>query len=215
MKAIFLVLFSLTAFVSSGQSSAKWLKSGSLKLEYRPSPLFYLFNESATNKAGSPGWLLLSVKYEAMNRKRGNKALWLDDITMESEVILQGIYKSKSVTVLLKGKTVFWSIPMDGKKHKAIGCIPPQVIARFARKGNKIELSKIIARVTFYTPGRKILMRLHSSSSNKVKSYFSRMSGSVSSGILTVEDIIMPRNKTPWGVFNYELYDIIKPDSPK
>lgn len=215
MKAIFLVLFSLIAFVSSGQSSAKWFKSGSVKLEYRASPLFYLFNESSTNKAGSPGWLLLRVKYDAMNRKRGNKSLWLDDITMESEVIIQGIYKSKSVTILLKGKTVFWSIPMDGKKHKAIACIPPQVIARFARRGNKIELSKIIARVTFYTASRKIIMRLHSSSSNKVKTYFSRMNGSISSGVLTVENIIMPRNKTPWGIFNYELYDVIKPDSQR
>ncbi|MBU8902198.1 MAG: hypothetical protein KOO69_05630 [Victivallales bacterium] len=215
MKAIFLVLFSLTAFISNGQSSARWLKNGSVKLKYRPSPLFYLFNESATNKAGSPGWLMLSVRYDAANKKIGNKSLWLDDITMESEVILQGIYKSKAVTILLKGKTVFWSIPMDGKKHKALGCIPPQVIARFARKGNKIELSKIIARVTFYTSSRKILMRIHSSSNSKVKNYFSKLKGSISSGILTVEDIIMPRNKTPWGVFNYELYDVIKPDSPR
>ena len=215
MKAIFLVLFSLTAFVSNGQSSVRWLKSGSIKLEYSPSPLFYVFNKSTTNKAGSPGWLLVNVKYNAASKKRANNVLWLDDVTMETEVIIQGVYKSKNVTILLKGKTVFWSIPMDGKRHKAIGCIPPQVVARFARKGNKIELSKIIARVTFYNKNRKILMRIHSSSNSKVRNYFSKLKGSISSGVLTVDDIVMPRNKTPWGVINYELYDVIKPDSPR
>jgi hypothetical protein len=216
VKSVFLVLFFLLAFVTNAQS-AKWFKSGSVKLEYRPSPLFYLFNESATNKAGSPGWLLVKVKYNASSKKRGGKAIWLDDITMETEVIISGAsYKTKIVTAHLKGKTVFWSIPLNGKSHQAIGCIPPQVVSRFSPKGGKIELSKIIARVTFYTASRKIIMRAYSSSGNRVRNYFSKIDGAVSSsGILTVDDIIMPRNKTPWGVYNYELYDVIKPDSQK
>jgi len=216
MKSVFLVLFFLTAFAANAQSSKKWFKSGSVKLEYRPSPLFYVFNKSTTNKAGSPGWLLVNLKYDVQNRKQGNKIIWLDDITMETEVIIPGSYKSKNVVVILKGKTVFWSIPMDGKKHHAIGCIPPQVVARFARKGNKIEISKILARVTFYNSSRKIIMRVYSSSGSRVRSYFSsKVDGAISSGILTVDDIVMPRNKTPWGVINYELYDVIKPDSQK
>ena len=216
MKSVFLVLFFLTAFVANSQSSGKWFKSGSVKLEYRPSPLFYLFNETATNKAGSPGWLLVKVKYSPISRKRGGKAIWLDDITMETEVVFPGNYKSKDVTVLLKGKTVFWSIPMNGKKHQAFGCIPPQVISRYARKGNKIELSKIIARVTFYTADRKPIMRMYSSSGSRIRNYFSsKVDGAVSSGLLTVYDIVMPRNKTPWGVYNYELHDVIKPDPQK
>jgi hypothetical protein len=209
------VLFFLLTFVTNAQS-VKWFKSGSVKLEYRPSPLFYLFNESATNKAGSPGWLLVKVKYNALSKKRGGKAIWLDDITMETEVIISGAsYKTKIVTAHLKGKTVFWSIPLDGKTHKAIGCIPPQVISRFSPKGNKINSSKMIARVTFYTKSRKIIMRAYSSSGKRVRDYFSKIDGAVSSSILTVEDIIMPRNKTPWGVYNYELYDVIKPDSQR
>ena len=216
MKSFLLMLFCLTAFVANAQSSGKWFKSGAIKLEYRPSPLFYLFNETATNKAGSPGWLLVKVKYSPVSRKKGGKAIWLDDVTMETELILPGSYKTKDVTVLLKGKTVFWSIPMDGKTHNAFGCIPPQVISRFARKKNKIETSKMIARVTFYDASRKILMRIYSSSGSRIRSYFSsKVDGAVSSGLLTVEDIIMPRNKTPWGVYNYELHDVIKPDPQK
>ena len=214
MKSIFLMLFFLTAIITNAQS-IKWLKGGSIKLAYRPTPLFYVFNKSTTNKAGSPGWLMVEVKYSAANRKKGNKTIWLDDITMETEVIVPGSYKSKDVIVLLKGKTVFWSIPMNGKTHNALGCIPPQVIARFARKGNKIELSKIIARVTFYGAGRKPLMRLYSSSGSRVRNYFSKLDGAVSAGVLTVEDIVMSRTKTPWLVINYELYDLIKPDSER
>lgn len=214
MKYIFLVLFFLITFVGNAQT-ARWFKSGSIKLEYRPSPLFYVFNQSTTNKAGSSGWLLVKVKYNTANKKQGGKAVWLENITMETEVVVPGTYQSKSVTVLLKGKTVFWAIPMNGKTHNALGCIPPQVVARFARKGSKIELSKMIARVTFYTAGRKIIMRLYSSSSRRVKDYFGKLGGAVSSGVLTVDDIIMPRTRTPWGVINYELYDIIKPDPQK
>jgi hypothetical protein len=105
---------------------------------------------------------------------------------------------------------------MDGKKHQAFGCIPPQVMSRFARKGNKIAVSKIIARVTFYAPGRKLIMRMYSSSGSRIRNYFSsKVDGAVSSGLLTVDDIVMPRNKTPWGVYNYELHDVIKPDPQK
>jgi len=214
VKSIFLVLFFLITFVVDAQSS-KLFKSGSIKLKYRPSPLFYVFNESTTNKPGSPGWLMVKVKYTTSSQKRGNKVMWLDDITMETEVIVPGSYKSKNVVVLLKGKTVFWSIPMDGKTHNALGCIAPQVVARFARKGNKIELSKIIARVTFYTAGRKILMRLYSSSGSRVRNYFGKLGGAVSTGMLTVDDIVMPRTKTPWVAINYELFDVIKPDPQK
>ncbi len=216
MRSIFLVLFFVTTFAANAQTQGRIFKSGTIKLEYRPSPLFYMFNESATNRAGSPGWLLVRVKFSPSSQKRGNKIMWLDDVTMETEVVLTGSYKGKGATILLKGKTVFWSIPMDGKTHQALGCIPPQVIARFATKGNKIELSKMIARVTFYTSNRKMIMRLYSSSGSRVRNYFSsKVDGAISSGLLEVNDIIMPRNKTPWGVFNFDLYDVIKPDPQK
>jgi hypothetical protein len=215
MKSIFLVLFFLITFVVNAQSSVKWFKSGSVKLVYRPSLQLYVFNGTDSNKAGCPGWLMVKVKYTASSKKRGNKVKWLDDVTMETDVIIPGSYGSKNVTVRLKGKTHFWSIPLDGKTHQALGCIPPQVIARFARKGNKIELSKVIARVTFYTKGRKVIMRLYSSSGSRVRNYFSKLGGAVSTGMVTVEDIVMPRNKTPWGVVNYEHFDVIAPDPQK
>lgn len=214
MKSVFLVLFFLITFVVSAQTP-RWIRSGSVKLAYRPSPLFYVFNKSTTNKAGSPGWLMVEVKYSVANKKKGGKTIWLDDITMETEVVIPGSYQSKGIVVLLKGETVFWSIPMDGKTHHALGCIPPQVIACFARKGNKIDLSKVIARVTFYTSKRKILKRLYSSSGRRVRDYFSKLGGAVSTGMLTVEDIVLPRTSTPWGVINYELYDLIKPNPQK
>jgi hypothetical protein len=213
MKRIFLLLMFFATVAGNAQSG--FFKNGSIKLEYRPSPLFYMFNESATNKAGSSGWLLVRVKYSTPSRRRGKNPMWVDDVTMETELVMPVVYKSKNVTALLKGKTVFWSIPLDGKSHNAIGCVPPQAIARFARKGNKIDTSKMIARVTFYSSSRKILLQIYSSSSSRVRNYFSKLGGAVSSGVLTVDDIIMPRNKTPWGVFNFELYDLIKPDSQK
>lgn len=215
MKSIFLALFFVTAFTADVQAQGKIFRSGSVKLEYRPSPLFYMFNESATNKAGSPGWLLVRVKFSPSLRKSGNKVFWLDDVSMVSEVVFPGTYKGKGVTVLLKGKTVFWSIPMDGKSHQAMGCIPFPVIARFSSKGKKIETSKMIVRVTFLT-GSKTIMRVYSSSGSRVRDYFnSKVDSSISSGLLRVEDIVMPRNKTPWGVFNFDLYDVIKPDPQK
>ncbi|MFA6715473.1 MAG: hypothetical protein WCS27_08855 [Victivallaceae bacterium] len=214
MKAVFVVLLSITAFVGFGQSGALF-KNGSIKLKYSPSPQFYLFNKSAVNKAGSAGWLLVEVSYTPPSNKSGGKNSWFDDITMETELVIPASYKSKNVTALLKGKTVFWSIPMDGKKHQALGCVPPQVIARFARKGIKIETSKMMARVTFYDKNRRILARIHSSSSSRVRDYFNKIGGAVSSGVLTVEDIVLPRTKTPWGVINYELFDLIKPDPQK
>lgn len=215
MKFIFLLLFFSAAFAGNAQSSGSWFRSGTVTLEYKQSPLFYIFNYSSTSKANSSGWLLVKVKYVPGPMKEFGKTMWLDGVSMETEAILPASYKSKNVTVLLKGKTVFWSIPMDGGNHEAWGCVPPQVIARFANKGYKIDLQKIIARVTFYTSGRKILMRAYSSSNSRAQQFFSQLEGAVTAGVLPVEDVIMPRNKTPWGVINYEQFDLIKPDTPK
>ena len=77
----------------------------------------------------------------------------------------------------------------------------------------RIDLQKIVARVTFYTAGRKILMRVYSSSSNRARQYFKKFSGAVSAGVLTVDNIVLPRTETPWGVINYGLFDLIKPDT--
>lgn len=215
VKSVFLVLFFVASFTANAQAQGKIFKSGSVKLEYRPSPLFYMFNESATNKAGTPGWLLVRVKFSPAMKKEGNKTAWIDDVTMETEVVLPGSYQGKEVTVLLRGKTVFWSIPMDGKSHQAMGCIPFPVISRFARKGGKIELSKMIVRVKF-SKGGKTFISIYNSSGSRVRDYFStKVDGAISSGLLRVEDIVMPRNKTPWGVFNFDLYDLIKPDPQK
>ncbi|MDD5726981.1 MAG: hypothetical protein PHV59_00315 [Victivallales bacterium] len=215
MKSVLTVLFFFAVLAGSAQVPERLFRNGTVKLAYRPSPLFYLFNHTNTNKAGSPGWLMVQVTYEAAAQKQYNKAMWLDNVTMETEVALPASYQGKNVTVLLKGKTIFWSIPLDGKKHQAVACIPPQVIARFARKGNKIELQQMLARVTFYTSGRRVLMRVYSSASSRARVFFDQLSGAVTSGVLTVEDIIMPRTKTPWDAVDYEQYDVIKPDPQK
>jgi hypothetical protein len=214
VKHILVALLFCLTLVGNGQTG-ELFQNGSVKLAYHPSPLFYVFNYSSTNKAASSGWLLVKVNYTPKTMKKLNKVMWLDDVTMESEVIIPASYKSKNVTVLLRGTTVFWSIPLDGKKHQAWGCIPPQVVARFARKGDKIDLQKAIARVTFYTSGRKILMREYSTSSSKARAFFEKLTGAVTSGVLTVDDIILPRTKTPWNVINYEMFDLIKPDPQK
>jgi hypothetical protein len=213
MKPVLLILLFLTAFIGFGQEAV--FRSGSLKLEYSPTPQIYYFNKSAVNKAGSPGWLLIWVYYSTPGTKTQEKTFWLDDISMETELVIPASYQGKNVVALLKGTTVFWSIPMDGKKHQALVLVPPQVIARFARKGNKIDTSRMMARVTFYTKGRKILARIHSSSSSRVRDYFNKVGGAVSSGVLTVDDIVMPRNQTPWAPLNFELFELIKPYSQK
>ena len=210
-----MVLMFLIAFASNAQSVARGFKKGSVNLEYKPSPLFYTFNHQNTNKTESAGWLLVKVKYHTPSQKRGGNVIWIDDVDLEVEVVLPASYKGKNVNVLLKGTIPIWSIPMDGKVHEEWGCIPPQVIHRFARKGYKIDKQKILARATFFTAGRKILLRDFSTSNSRARKYFTKLTGSISSGVLTVNNIILPRTKTPWMAVNYERFELINPNSKK
>ncbi|MCP3968200.1 MAG: hypothetical protein GY750_00740 [Lentisphaerae bacterium] len=126
----------------SAQSSGRVgpFKNINVKLRFHATPLYEVFNHSNSTDTNFQGWLLVEATYNAPKIKMGNAATWVDDISMEVEVIIPAYYQGRKVVALLTGKIPYWSIPMDGKKHIAMACVPPRVIARYARDGNKMKV---------------------------------------------------------------------------
>ncbi|QSH42493.1 hypothetical protein P0136_02475 [Lentisphaerota bacterium ZTH] len=222
--AVTLIMLLLFSFVAADKLNAQSYTQGKIgpfkninvKLRFHATPLYEVFNHSNSTDTNFRGWLLIEVSYLVPKIKTGNASLWVDDITMEVELIMPARFKGRKVVAILTGKVPYWSIPMDGKKHLAMACVPPRVIARYAREGNKMKEKNLLARVSFYTKSRRLLGRAYSSSGSMSPSqagrYFDKYGGPVSSGALKLEGLIVPRNKTPWAFVNYDYYDMIRPD---
>ena len=57
---------------------------------------------------------------------------WLDDVRMDVLIAypeIPGRTRKETYYGLFSGSTVFWSIPLDGKKHVATMFVPPHLLA--------------------------------------------------------------------------------------
>jgi hypothetical protein len=188
-----------------------------VRSKLRNTPQYQISNYSTFN--GSQRWLEVSIDYLTPAIKassKGKKFRWLDDVTMEIEVLFPAVIDNRRVMALATGSVEFWSIQMDGKKHYAAMLLQPQILARYGLDRVYKE-SDFVAKISLYR-GRKLMFKTYSSVRGKSRKdiirAFSKYSGKLKSAqYLELGKVFLPRNKTPWAFVQYDKYDMIKPES--
>ncbi len=217
---LMVMLFSLL-FVSVsiyGQGRSRSVTTNAI----RDTKLKLMFSETARVEAGNVAtysdpkkkWLLIEVEYTLPGNDTIGRTRWLDDMKVKFQVMYPAYYQGRNVTALLSGETVFWSVPFDGKRHYAVGFIPPQVIKRYSRPGTRIRASftrTLEARVTFYTSSNRIIGRaFYSDGSSSTKLHTKFTAAEKALGVLRLDGLILSRNETPWANLQWDKYELIK-----
>jgi hypothetical protein len=188
-----------------------------VRTKLRQTPRYQIQNYPTSG--ASQRWLEISVDYLVPELKagtNGKKYRWLDDVTMEVEVLFPAIVNNRQVMARATGAVDFWSVQMDGKRHYGIMLLQPQILARYGlTRAYKEE--DFVAMISLYR-GRKLIFKAYSShrkySSDKIMQIFKKYSGRLkSANYLELGEVILSRDKTPWAFVQYDKYDMIKPES--
>ncbi len=195
-----------------------------IKPQWGATPLPGSKNYPSSNRSGLGRWYMIKINYTTPKVDDGRKKVkWLDDITMNVEILFPGEYEGKQATARMSGSVEFWSIPLDGKVHNALMLVPPQIIQRYARVGDSYKRIPIFIKVSFLNSANRLMAVKYYSSANgfterAAAAAFAKAgsSGRITvGGILKVGDVILSRDKTPWSSINWEHYELIKPQSAK
>ena len=157
---------------------------------------------------------------------------WLDGVEMKVLVAypeVTGRTRKETVYGLFSGKTTFWSIRLDGKKHTATMFVPPQLLARYTnirarsprksdgkipRSSYRLSTRDFFVEVIFTTRDGKELGRGYchvdaARTVNEKDAVFRHLESRLGSRI--VEGAVLSRDLSPWALINPERYDFISP----
>jgi hypothetical protein len=210
----FFVFFCAVALMASCAfgSSDDILKGLQAKVKFQPTPVAQVNNYPSSNQS-SCDWLAVHITYNTPSLKDKNGYKWLDDVTIETEILFPAEFGGKNVLALLTGKTLYWSLEMDGKKHQEMMLVPPQIIKRLGGNTTSKSIQSIAVKVSFYTKDRVLLGTAYADpkgmTDKDTAALFEKYSGPINNS-LKLENTVLSRDKTPWADVNYDYYDLIK-----
>lgn len=168
-------------------------------------------------------WLLVKVEFTAKKNlsapemeagKRGRVFFGssIDDVEVRVRVLMDTHFKrdQKAVYCLYSGKTEFYSVKCDGKKHLAVMFVPAKLIDRYSlmHDGQTRKMSKkdFMAEAVI-SRGGQVLAR-----------GYCNISGSKAFGnaLLQVPENLhivggaFPRSRTPWALIGFDGFDLEK-----
>ena len=178
-------------------------------------------------------WLVVHVSFvpgvvamrkmakNAGNQKsiQGLNGRWIDDVNMRVRVAFpsSNARKSNVVYSILEGKTTFWTLRLDGRRHTAVMFVPPQLLDRYASttSGGRREMALTLADyrvlVEFSDSRGNFLGRATERIGNKNQENISFFESLVNSpGTMVVKGAVLPRSKSPWSWHMPSTFDYIK-----
>jgi hypothetical protein len=143
--------------------------------------------------------------------------IWIDDFTALCKLLIPAEYNGKKVTALLTGKSVFTSVPCDGLKHRISMFVPPVIISRYTAadfKTSKSQAKDIPCLILFQTKqqvtlGAGLQVPRDTTRINVINN-FKTADSDVSQGILKLEDVVLPRERTPWASLDFDAFEMPK-----
>lgn len=178
-------------------------------------------------------WLVVHVSFvpgviplKRMTKNQGNQkgvlalsGRWIDDVTMRVRVAIPtaNARRANATYGILEGKSLFWTMRLDGKRHTATMFVPPQLLDRYAppaingRKEVALVLSDYKVLVEFTDSKGNFLGRATGQTGNKNQETVSFFDALVNTpGTMVIKDAVLPKNKSPWAWHMSTTFDYLK-----
>lgn len=160
-------------------------------------------------------WLIIAVEFYPVmpDKERHN---WLDDSTMTLRAIFTGQSDGRAQAILFTGRSTFWTIPMDNRKHIATMMVPPHLLDRYlpsSGSASTVSSSTFVIEAVFRDRAGTVLGTGYFGQrgwpDDKYAEYFAKLN---TGSVLTVPGAILPRDKTPWAFNDFDNFDLLRPD---
>lgn len=218
-KYLFFFCCFLTIAATEGWAQSAAFKNVQVKARFQQTPSYQVSNYSSSNQSNCE-WLVLNISYIVPGATKPGESVWLDDVSIEAEVLFTADYQGKRVMAMVTGQTLYWSIEMDGKTHQEIMAVPDKIFKRYTRNPT-FKTMPVFGRVIFYSKARTILgggyfyvNQSGTITDKEIADMFEKYNGPVSNS-LKIENMIFPRDKSPWATVQYDFYDLTKPEIKK
>lgn len=211
----------LTAFAQSDREN-RLIEANkiSFRMDFFEAPTLPSTNGIPVASTSDTKWLTALIEYVPTlvyeNRRSGGKrrVRWLDELSITIHLILP-TYPEYGRYAMISGKQVFWSVPEDGRTHRAFFAVPPQILKRYAtfEKMNKSTASSLLAMLEFRTKDQVLLARYiyipkGMSRQEGVQLLSQIMNSNV--GFLKLPEAVLPKEKTPWNLVEVDSFDLSK-----
>jgi hypothetical protein len=228
---LFSMVFLMTAFGAAAAEPTSAFTITSMKLDFQTTPIASFDNINNTPEMNDRNrWVVLETYFvpSAAFTRTG----WFDDVTMEGTAILRSDAQAaegdsrnpkEARYIVLTGKTRFFTIPADDKRHLGVLMIPPKLMNRYYVRGVPFTAKMFVAaKIQFYGKGRVLLgenyweyprgtprsekdfLRLRKMFDEFDKNY---------TDIIRLNGGLYSKEKTPWALFNFDFYDLIYDDA--
>ncbi|MFA6658443.1 MAG: hypothetical protein WCS25_01965 [Victivallaceae bacterium] len=215
-KLWFVILFVVTTCITvTAQGTRIEFKNIKIKTEFLSAPVYKLDNFTSGLKSDKK-WLMVNTSYRTPNIKAHQGNEWIDNIRVETEIIFSALFQGKPVWAYATGKTEYWAIELDGKDHRSMALLPPQVLHRYGDAKNYKNL-KVYVRVSFYLSRNNLLLGRSVAGSRadaQLNSVFETISGPLGSA-LRLPNVIVPLEKSPWALIDVDYQEMLKPEEGK
>lgn len=212
----------LLAIMTAGFAADGRFYIKNLRFFTRLTPVPKYENDTSRSKAAkSTRWLCMETDFipEMLNAKAEQ---WYDDVTMEGTLVIARSVEKGMSYIVLTGKTRFFTIPADGKRHIGMFYVPAKILARYLGSWNSEPMIQM-AKVAFYAPGKVLLGEGYwaqgtgkkgkyvPENSKEYRAVASRMKEYEKnySNVIMLRGGLYSKEKTPWVYYNYDLYDLI------
>lgn len=170
---------------------------------------------SSTTSSWRNKWLIFSIEYTPVAPEKQRHA-WIDDVSLDIRAIFNGQSEGRAQAVLFAGRSPFWTVPLDSRKHIATMMVPPQLLDRYLPSSGTSSTvstgSTFTVEVTFRDRAGTVLGVGYSGQrgwpDDKYAGYFSKLNAGT---VMTVPGSILPRDRTPWAFQNIDDFDLLKP----
>ena len=159
-------------------------------------------------------WLIIAVDDTPVAPEKGMRNAWINDVEMRVRAVFNGQSDGKTQAFYFSGSSLFWTIPLDNRKHIATMMIPPQLLDRYLPSGGSASTVNLgntfTIEVLFLNRAGVVIGRGYYGrrglSDEEYANYFSKLGGAATE----ISGAILPRNETPWAFMDIDDYDLLK-----
>ncbi len=158
-------------------------------------------------------WLIITVEYTPALQDR-QRHFWIDDATLDIRAVFNGQVDGQPWPIMFTGRSTFWTVPLDGRRHIATMMVPPQLLDRYlpaSGSASTVSLGSTFTVEAAFRDRAGTLLGIgylgRNLSNEKYAEFFA---GQNSGTAQIVNGSILPRFRTPWALQDVDSFDLLR-----